>query len=149
MSVEIDQSGKVEQLDTNTIVALANDFSSAIFISASSKRRLFLRLRSSKVPRNILYPQIFAILIFLALKGLRTFPSILFIDEEYTGKDKIIRDLLLKLIKKARAKWSGEIRFKLVGKQSASHKLAWGLHNKTLKTKYLKTNEIETLKYLK
>jgi hypothetical protein len=149
MSVEIDQSGKIEQLNTNTIVALANDFSSAIFISTSSKRKLFLRLRKSNTPRNILYPQIFTVLIYLAINKLKSFPSILLIDEEYTGKNKLIKDFLFKLIRKTRPKWNGDIRFKLVGKLSPSHKLAWGLHNKTLKATCSKTNEIEILKYLK
>lgn len=149
MSVEIDQSGKIEQLNTNTVVALANDLSLAILISTSNKRKLFIKLRSSKMPRNVLYPQIFAILIFLALRTLKTIPDILLIDEEYTGKNKIIKDLLLRLILGINPKWNGEIRFKLVGKLSPSHKLAWGLHNKTLKISCLKTNEVEILKYLK
>lgn len=148
MSIEIDQSGKVEQLSTNTVVALANDYSCAILITTSSKRRLFIKLRGSKVPRNVLYPWIFSILIFLALKQLKTFPNTLIIDEEYTGKDKIIKDSLLKLTLKIKPKWNGEIRFKQVGKLSPSHKLAWSVHNKTSKVKFLKTNEIEIMRYL-
>jgi hypothetical protein len=149
MSVEIDQSGKIEQLDKNTIVALANDSSSAIFISASSKRKLFFKLRKSKTPRNILYPQIFTILIYLAIHQMNECPNVLLIDEEYTGKNKLIKDMLLTLIKKSKPKWNGDIRFKLVGKLSPSHRLAWGIHTKTLKVSCLKTNEIEILKYLK
>lgn len=149
MSVEIDQSGKIEQLNTNTVVALSNDFSSAIFISTSCKPRLFFKLRKTKIPRNILYPQIFTILIYLAMNQLKSFPNMLFVDEEYTGKNKLIKDFLLKLIKKTKPKWSGDIRFKLVGKLSPSHKLAWSIHNKTSKFKFIKTNEVEILNYLK
>lgn len=149
MSVEIDQSGKIEQLNTNTVVALANNLSSAIFISTSDKRKLFMRLRKSKIPRNILYPQIFAILIYLATHKLKLLPDVLLIDEEYTGKNKLIKEFLIKLITRTRPKWNGDIRFKLIGKLSPAHRLAWGIHNKVIKTGFIKTREIEILEYLK
>ena len=148
MSVEIDQSGKIEQLSVNTVVALANDCSSAVFISVSSKRKLFIKLKHSKTKRNVLYPTLFTILIFIALKQLKVFPNILLVDEEYTGKDEIIKSLLTKLILKTRPKWDGEIRFVRVGKPSPSHKLAWGIYNKNKKLKYVKIDEIEILKFL-
>lgn len=148
MSVEVDQSGKIEQLNTNTVIALANDFSIAVYIPAASKQKLFLKLRQIKLFRDILYPNIFAVLIFMAMKHLKKLPEIMYIDEEYTGKDKLIHYKLMMLIRKFKPKWNGSIRFKRVGKQSPAHKLAWLVHAKKGRINCIKTNDLEILRLL-
>jgi len=129
MTVEIDQSGKFEQLNTHTVIACANGKSSAIWISASVKRTLIQKLRKSLIPRKDLVSILFAVLIFVLLEDLDDLPGVLIIDEEYTGKNKIIEESLRKLLAdKSRKRWQGQIRFKQVGKLSSAHKLAWKVH---------------------
>lgn len=129
MTVEIDQSGKFEQLNTHTVIACANGKSNAIWISAAVKRNLVQRLRKSLIPRKDLLPILFTVSVFILLENLDTFPHTIIVDEEYTGKEEIIEESLRKLlVDKSRKEWQGQIQFKQVGKQSPAHKLAWKIH---------------------
>lgn len=68
-------------------------------------------------------------LVFILINTLDTPPDTVIIDEEYTGKDEIIRESLRKLfLNKLPKDWQGQIRFKQVGKLSPAHKLAWETH---------------------
>ncbi len=151
MVVEIDQSGKFEQLDTHTVLACANGKSNAIWISASVKRNLILQLRKSLIPRKDLIPIIFAILVFILLDTLDTLPDKIIIDEEYTGKDEIIEESLKKLfVNKSQTNWQEHIQFKQVGKLSPAHKLAWKTHaarKRPISVK--KISEEDILRFLK
>lgn len=139
MTVEIDQSGKVEQLNTHTVIACANGESNAIWISASVKRSLIQNLRKSLIPRKDLVPILFTVLVFILLDNIDTIPDTIIIDEEYTGKEDIIEESLRKLLaSKSRKRWQGQIRFKQVGKLSPAHKLAWRTHRAKTKPTYAK-----------
>jgi hypothetical protein len=147
MAVEIDQSGKFEQLNTHTVVACANDKNAAIIIAASVKRRLIQKLRKSLIPRKDLVPIAFAVLVYILLKELGRLPSNIVIDEEYTNKESIIKETLTKLLqRKAKGKWQGRILFKQIGKHSAAHKLAWGVHRKKRFVGVKKVTEEEFLR---
>jgi len=63
MTVEVDQSGKFEQLNTHTVIACANGKSNVIWISASVKRSLIQSLRKSLIPRKDIIPILFAVLV--------------------------------------------------------------------------------------
>ena len=147
MQLEVDQSGKFEQLNTHTVVACANEESAVIRIYASAKRKLIQQLRRSLVPRKDLIPIIFSALVFLALKQLKQFPAIIVIDEEYPAKEDIVRESLKKLINKhTQNKWQGYIRFKRIGKSSPAHKLAWQTHRAKRTIKAHNVNESDILK---
>ncbi len=150
MSVEIDQSGKIEQLNTSTTVGAANDEKLAIRIVTSHKQRLLYKLRGSIIPRNDLYPIIFSILIYLLLIKLKKIPSRIIIDEEYSGKEKLIETTIIKLLDRKSIKWSGGILFKQIGKESIAHDVAWATHSKNKKNKYksFTTTDSEILKLL-
>jgi hypothetical protein len=126
--VEIDQSGKLEQLDTGTAVAFSNGKAEAIWIPVAVKRSLVLRLRKTLIPSVDLWAVFFAMVIHLLIDRLPP-DVVLVIDEEYTGKDKIIAETLSKLLaKKYGNRWRGSIRFSQIGKHSRAHKLSWGIH---------------------
>lgn len=139
MTVEVDQSGKFEQLNTHTVIACANGKSNAIWISASVKRNLIQKLRKSLIPRKDLLPILFAVLVFILLDTLDSLPNTIIIDEEYTGKDRIIEESLTKLlVDRRRTKWQGQMWFKQVGKLSPAHKLAWKIHRTKKKPMFVK-----------
>lgn len=134
MVVEVDQSGKIEQLNTTTVVACANDESSSISVKASEKRLLLLRLRRSIVSKSDHFAIIFAVMVFLVLRMLKKIPSTIIIDNEYTGKDRIVCDVLEKLLLlQSKGRWHGIIRVGQIGKHSPAHVLAWSLHRKRKK----------------
>lgn len=147
MVVEIDQSGKLEQLDTDTVVAFSNSENGVVYIKTGLKRKIVQLLRTTLIPQKELYPILFAIIIYKLIEPL-DHKIILKIDEEYTGKEEIIKETLEKLLKrKFGKKWQGEIRFGNIGKLSNAHKLAWRIHrNKNIKgIKKITENEILSL----
>ena len=63
MRIEIDQSGKIENTNKNTIIAFSNNKFKSIFISAKDKREIQKFFRRIGKPRIFVY-KTFAILIF-------------------------------------------------------------------------------------
>jgi hypothetical protein len=147
VKIEIDQSGKIEHLDTSTIVALSNDKTKALIIKASVKRQLFQQLFSGLTSKNDIIPLVFAIAVFFLIDASHV-NSIIVIDEEYTGKNTLMANALTKLLnKKFGERWKGSIRFSRIGKHSPAHRLAWELHRKKWKQSALRhLTEQEILK---
>ena len=136
MKIEVDQSGKIEQLDTPTVIACANGISLAIIIKASEKRLLFTQLRTSIVIKADRQAVIFAVLVFLLLRNLKKMPSSIILDEEYTGKNVIVCKTLEKLLmRQFKGRWQGVIRVQQIGKHSPAHVKARELHRKARKHK--------------
>lgn len=127
MAVEVDQSGRVEDLSTGTAIAFSNGESASVFISAGAKRRLIVFLRrNSLIPTKDLPAVIFSILVYPLMAEYRI--EVLKIDEEYTGKNLIIEETIKKLYARHRIKRIPDVRFVRIGKQAAAHKLAWKVH---------------------
>ena len=128
MILEIDQSGKLEQLNTSTVVAYSNDEHGVVCITAGAKREIVLSLRPRFKGTRDLFPFLFSVITFILISKISP-RTIIKIDEEYTGKEKIIKNNLEKLLKKkSGSKWNGDIRFGLIGKSSPAHQLAWKTH---------------------
>lgn len=151
MAIEIDQSGKIEQLNTPTTVGMTNSTKIAIRISASNKQKLFFKLRKSLIPRNNLYPIIFSIMIYLLLLEYKKPLSKIIIDEEYSGKERLIELTIKKLFESKNTNSSYNIVFKQIGKHSPAHDVAWATHSKIKKNKYKSFNitEVDILRFLK
>jgi hypothetical protein len=148
MIVEIDQSGKLEQLDTGTAVAFSNGETGTVWLSAGVKRQVVLHLRKTLIPSHDLWAVLFAIVIFLLVSDLGE-NVILRIDEEYTGKEGVIKEVLEKLlVRKWGKKWEGGIRFGRIGKESEAHKLCWSTHRKKNRQKVRSLKSKEILKLL-
>ncbi len=146
MTVEIDQSGRVEDLSTGTAVAFANEANGAIFVSAGIKRRLIIYLRRhSLIPARDLPAVLFGVLLFILIRDHQA--TALKIDEEYTGKNVVIEEILKKLFVRQRTKRIPTIRFVRIGKRSSAHLLAWRVHRS--KGKLLKVRRITEKEILK
>jgi hypothetical protein len=119
MRVEIDQSGRVEDLSSGTAVAFTNGCSGAIYITAGEKRIVTRYLKSKIVFFQNYAPLFFAALVCLLINR-KPFGSIL-IDEEYTGKFSIIEK---KIVGQFGASKVVNIAFGRIGKRSPAHNLA-------------------------
>jgi hypothetical protein len=149
MKYQIDQSGKLEQLNTHTVVAFSNDDSGAVALTVTAKRSVIMNLRKSIIPHKNLLPIWFSIVIFILLENISPH-AVLVIDEEYTGNEALIKETLTKLFdKKFKKGWKGSIRFKNIGKSSPAHQLAWGLHRKKRGLKVRKITYKEIMRYVK
>ena len=121
MRIEIDQSGKIEDTNKNTVIAFSNSKSKSIFISAKDKREIQKFFREIGKPRIFIY-KTFAILIFLLIKNNLKEINEIIIDEEYPGKENLIKNYLLQEIRKTRLNFCpDDILFRQIGKKSGAH----------------------------
>lgn len=149
--VEIDQSGKLEQLNTGTAIAYSNGLSNAVWLGVGTKRQVVTRLRKTLIPSHDLWAIMFAIVIYLLIDGLGA-DVVLRIDEEYSGKEEVIKEVLEKLLLgKWGRKYAGSIRFGRIGKLSGAHKLCWNIHREKnrQRVRSLKSAEILDLLEIK
>ena len=125
MRIEIDQSGKIENTSKNTVIAFSNGKSGSIFISAKDKREIQKIFRRIGKPKIFIY-RTFAILIFILIKNNLKEIDTITIDEEYPGKGNLIKDYLIREIRKVNPHfYSGNILFKRIGKKSNAHSFGY------------------------
>src|SRR5215212_5215092 len=124
--VEVDQSGKIEDTKEDTVLALSNGMHWSILIPATVKRSCITKLRSRGEHGKKFYLRLFAIALYFLLQDHIEHLSHAIIDIEYTGKDAQIKRFVMNLLQRSGRKvQAGQLRFMLVGKQSAAHALAW------------------------
>lgn len=129
MRIEIDQSGQIGKLNTDTIFAFANSVSHAIVVPARVKRVVFEHLKQRYTQLREPYITVFAASIFLLIKDhLKTIDRML-IDEEFTGKEPQIRSELINYIRAIAPTFTGDrIVFWRIGKRSRAHQKAYGVY---------------------
>lgn len=123
--IEVDQSNKVEYTKKNTVVAYSNKKQKALLIKARDKRKLKQLFREAGKPYIFVY-KTFAVLIYLLIKDdLEQIESIV-IDQEYQGKEPLIKDFLLQIIRKNTKSQidRDNIWFEQIGKKSKAHEKA-------------------------
>jgi hypothetical protein len=144
-NVEVDQSGKIERTQEDTVLAFSNNHSYVIRIPATVKRRMLLHLRQQpKHTRNkkAMYMRLFVAGLYLLLKDHLNSLANVIIDTEYTGSEADIRSMLLSLIWRSDPNYpEARIVFQQVGKKSPAHVLAWAVHGKKRPADYVVQEE--------
>lgn len=125
MNYQIDQSGKVEQTNKDTVVAFSNSKVGAVILSKKEKRHLQEHFRRIGMP-SIFVDATFTILIFLLIKNIPNRKWI--VDIEYPGHTKTIEKMYDSLSNK-----SIDFHWKLVGKSSPAHDMAYKVYTGKLK----------------
>jgi len=116
----VDQSGKVEQTNRDTVVAATDGKSVAVVIRSRDKQRLFARAKQSR--RKNLYLRVFAYAIFRAIETLLHEDARIVIDAEYPGKEHTIIEMLCDFSEEnGRPLNPKRIEFDCIGKQSKAH----------------------------
>lgn len=119
MRIEVDQSGKIEQLNLDTVIAFSNESRYSIFIPRKIKRLIF---ENCRMP-NLTY-RLFCIGIYYCISGHLGRLSIIRIDDEYCGKGHLVKTFLLQIIRKGFPDFKGMILFSQIGKKSNAHLVA-------------------------
>lgn len=122
MSVQIDQSGKIEQTNLDTIIALSNEVKYAIVLKKKTKRLLQLFFRKQKKPRMFIYIT-FAALVAIILKETQPKTKVK-IDMEYFGHQDILKKQILEHLNNLKFNKKLNFEFGFVGKSSPAHGLA-------------------------
>lgn len=130
--VEVDQSGKVERIQADTVLAFSNSQRYAIRIPASVKRTALHVLRQRRKPsasKKTIYLRLFAAGLYLLLRDHLDVLDHISIDTEYFGREADIRWMLLSWVRRIDPQYPSErILFRQVGKKSPAHRLAWEVY---------------------
>lgn len=122
MTIDVDQSGKIEYLGVPTVIATSNGMT--ILVPTSVKDSLWNYSQRKKLTTNQYITRFFSVAVFHVIKDIIQTDSIR-IDTEYTGKDQHIRSRLIQLLhKNAIYIEKQSISFGYVGKKSLSHHYA-------------------------
>jgi len=125
MQLVVDQSIKIGDTQSPTVLALSNDIQRAILIPAPVKRECIRALRGRWTPDATLYIRLFAAGLFLLTRELLATADRITIDVEYPGHERDIKDDLLRLCRHAGgAVDPSVIHFGHIGKKSSAHRLA-------------------------
>ena len=119
MQIEVDQSGKLENTGTHTVLAFSNDESRSVLIPAVEKRRCQQALRGKRGKQHIWVFQGFAAALFLLVGGTWGEVDTVVIDIEYPGRQGDIKGKLLELTNKSGQRQ--QVFFHKVGKRSVAH----------------------------
>lgn len=122
MTIEVDQSGKVEKTHQDTILAFSNGNSNTIKITGKTKRKIQEIFRQIGEPK-IFMIYTFCILVFLLIKDHLKQINQINIDQEYSGREKDILRTLTNIFETKSLKLPN-IDFIRVGKKSRAHKKA-------------------------
>jgi len=123
MTIQIDQSGKIEDSNRLTVVAFSNGRIKSLKISAVEKQKLITVMRPLDYPKKTFIFKIFAGLIYLLLRDEKDIKDVV-IDKEYPGQEATIKNLLLGLFRK-QGRNIPLIDFTNIGRKSRAHIAAW------------------------
>ena len=141
MRIEIDQSGKIEQLNSDTCIACSNEDNYCVVIPKQIKQTIHYdhknRVKQIKL-------KLFCIGIYYCIsKFLNRKPTII-LDNEYEGNESIVKYLLLELLRNQKIPFDKRlIQVSRIGKSSNAHILAINTQRGELKpNKTLSENDI-------
>ncbi len=121
MKIEVDQSGKIEQTDMDTIIAFSNSHQYAVLLTKDAKRTLIKNYRKEK--QIIL--KLFVACVYYTIKDYVHQAELIIIDNEYDGKQNYIKSLLLDFIRKDYRDFDKKlIRIAHITKKSKAHEVA-------------------------
>jgi hypothetical protein len=123
--VEVDQSGKIEDLAVDTVLAFADGLCWAIRIPAAVKRSGLSFLRQRRVRRKSIYIRMLAAGLYLLLREHLAQLAYTTIDVEFDGREEDLRGALLNMIwRQFRSFSKDRLILRRIGKRSPAHHAA-------------------------
>lgn len=141
MKFEVDQSGRIEETNRHTVIAIANKtFSYTVRIDSKIKRSIQRKFQKIGKPKMFgVYG--FASGVIILVKNSKIKDSVIIIDIEYDGYNKILKEIFVKYLDK-----NLEFRFTNIGKKSPAHHSAYSTFKKKNKANYIiKIKELEKI----
>ena len=142
--VDVDQSGRVEFTGEDTVLAFSNGMRFAVLIPSVVKRECVKALRDRGFGGATFYPQLFTVGLYFLLREHLGQLARITIDLEYFGKDELIKEHLVNLLRRANYEVDPDvIQFGQIGKHSGAHRLAIAaLRRKVQPNRVLTSEEI-------
>lgn len=126
MKYQIDQSGKIEQTNKNTVIAFSNGKQRAVLIPRKVKRQIQEAFRKQGSTKLFIY-QLFSAGIYFLIKDFKHEETII-VDLEYPNKDKIISQMLCRLLI-SHSKPAHKFHFARIGNRPRAHYAAKNVFN--------------------
>ncbi|MBU4210392.1 hypothetical protein KKC08_05360 [Patescibacteria group bacterium] len=125
MKIYIDQSSKIEYTNKNTVIAFSNGHHKSLLIKAKEKRKLEKIFKKINKPKIFVYKTFAILLAILIETEIENINHSFLIDKEYTGKEALIKNYLVEILRKQGKKFDkDQIDFTFVGKKSKCHQIA-------------------------
>ena len=122
MRIEVDQSGKIGQLNKDSVIGFSNKTQYSVLIPKEVKQEAF-KLYKGKI-KDLRY-RLFCIGIYYCLKDYIKEKELVTICCEYQGKENLIKSFLLNYLRKEYSAIDSKIiRFGRIGKESNAHVVA-------------------------
>ena len=122
MRIEVDQSGKIEMLSQDTIIACSNDNQYSIKIPKKIKQGIYYNYKN-KISQ--LKYKLFCIGIYYCIERFLTKTKLIIIDDEYRGRNNLVKSVLISYIGKEYENFDEKlIKFSLITKNSKAHHVA-------------------------
>jgi len=146
-TVETDQSIKIGDTRSKTVLAFSNRITFAVVIPARAKRQVLAWLRRHQKLTALSYIRLFSAALFLLFKDHLSQIAYIVIDVEYPGYDRTIRSFLLEYFKRTDPGFSSDwIVFRRIGKKSRAHQYALAVQKGTIApNRIIKTKELIAL----
>ena len=123
--VEVDQSGKIEDLGVDTVLAFSNGLSRTIRLPASIKRVGLDFLRRRGTPPKTRYLRMLAAGLYLLLREDLSRLAFITVDVEFAGREGDLQGMLMTLIWRDLPRFPGDrLAFYRIGRRSPAHHLA-------------------------
>lgn len=144
--IEIDQSGRIEETNRDTILAFSNGKSYSIKISAKIKRQLLEQFRLLGKPK-LFALRTFSAGLYLLIDGTSANGSDIIIDVEYPGNNHLIVDMMKEMFVKNNKNFEKvNLSFSSIGKKSRAHNLAISVFRKNKRAdRIIKYSELKRL----
>jgi len=144
MNIEINQSNKVEQTNKDTIIGLSNEKSFTILIKRKIKRKLQEEFRKQGKPRLVVYRTFIAgVVLLLKYAQIKNLSQVV-IDEEYYGKDKMLKSMFLEMWSRFFIKIP-EVSFRRIGKKAIVHNVCYTAMKSSKADKVISFEELRRL----
>lgn len=141
MKYQIDQSGKIEQTNLHTIIALSNGKKFTVLLKKNDKRiieKVYGERGNSRSYISLVFAALLAIAIVSYNKNIHVT-----VDKEYTGHEQIIKERCITYIHRLNKDLKITIEFGHVGKLSNAHSLAAKVsRNKQIPDKIVTLSEV-------
>ena len=131
MHIEVDQSGKIEQLNKDSYIAFSDGEQYCVKLPKKIKQEISLTYKSRT---KQLVQKLFSICLFCCLKNHIRNKELVMIDIEYPGWEGFIKRELINLIRNQDADFDKNIiKFGVITKKSNAHKLALRTYRNIIK----------------
>lgn len=122
MQLEVDQSGKIELLSQDTIIACSNDRQYSIKIPKKIKQYIHYNYKSKIKQLNY---KLFSIGVYCCIENFLKNSQLIIIDDEYHGKNNLVKSILISYIKRKYKSFDEKlIKIALITRNSNAHHVA-------------------------